>query len=91
MKTFSNTVMPLNGWGTWWVRTIPILQRLAASSDDTSSPLKATLPAVAPCEPDKRLSKVVFPAPFGPTMPIASPRRTSKSTPSRTTSEPYAF
>jgi len=33
------------------------------------------VPAVAACEPDKTLSKVVLPAPFGPTMPMASPRR----------------
>ena len=37
-KTFSNTVMPENGRGIWWVRARPRRQRSAVGSAVTSSP-----------------------------------------------------
>ena len=65
--------MPLNGFGTWCVRTRPSRQRCAAERAVTSAPWKATLPALGGKAPASTLSSVVLPAPFGPTMPTASP------------------
>ena len=77
-KTFSNTVMPLNGRGIWWVRTRPSRHRSAVGAPVTSSPRKRTLPPVGACAPTSTLSRVVLPAPFGPTMPTASSARERK-------------
>src|ERR1700689_596280 len=52
----------------------------------TSAPRKCTEPDVGSCAPTSTPSSVVLPAPFGPTMPTASPERSEKSSPSRTTS-----
>src|SRR5213076_1615569 len=38
----SNTVIPTNGRGTWWVRAMPSLHRSAAPFDVTSPPWKTT-------------------------------------------------
>src|SRR6185437_8226244 len=69
----------------------PRRHRSAVETEVTSSPRKRTRPRVGACAPTSRLSKVVFPAPFGPTTPTASPADTEKSTPSRTTRAPKLF
>ena len=78
MKTFSNTVMPLKGRGIWCVRASPRRHRSAVGARVTSSPRKRTRPLVGACAPTSTLSNVVLPAPFGPTMPTASPAPTRK-------------
>ena len=45
-STFSNTVMPSNGRGTWYVRPIPSRQRRAASSGVIARPSNAHLPGI---------------------------------------------
>src|SRR2546423_7792121 len=87
-KAFSNTVIPPNGRGTWCARPMPSRQRSAAPSFVTSPPASSTRPAFGRSEPASTFSSVVLPAPFGPTMPMASPGATRKSTPSSTTSAP---
>src|ERR1035437_837747 len=87
-NTFSNTVMPPNGRGTWWARAIPRRQRSAAPVAVTSRPRKRMAPALGRIAPASRLRRVVLPAPLAPTIPTASPGWTRKSTPSRTTSAP---
>ena len=87
-NTFSNTVMPVNGLGTWWARPMPSRQRLSALARVTSAPAKRTVPPSARSEPEMMLRSVVLPAPLGPTMPTASPSLTTKSTPSITVKAP---
>src|ERR1700704_6634699 len=45
-----------------------------------SAPCHITCPEEGISNPARRLSSVVFPDPFGPKMPIISPRRISKET-----------
>src|SRR5690348_16019880 len=80
--------MPPNGRGTWCTRPRPSRHRFAAPSFVTSMPASSMRPAPGLSAPASTLSSVVLPAPFGPTMPTASPACTPKSTPSRTTSAP---
>src|SRR5438309_2026242 len=87
-STFSNTVIPANGRGTWWVRAMPSLHRSAAPLDVTSRDLNTMLPVSGASEPASTLSNVVLPAPLGPTTPTASPGFRSRLTPSSTASAP---
>src|SRR5438309_3685190 len=80
--------MPANGRGTWCVRAMPSLQRSAAPFEVTSRFRNTMLPVSGAREPDSTLSSVVLPAPFGPTMPTASPCFRARLTPSSTASAP---
>src|SRR6185437_6071057 len=80
-----------NGFGTWCARAIPCRQRAAAPAEVTSAPANRIEPASGRCEPAITLSRVVLPAPLGPTMPTASTTPTEKYTPSSTTSAPNRF
>ena len=72
-RTFSNTVMPSNGRGTWYVRRCRRGTARAARRVVMSRPSKTTRPPSGRRPPVIRLSTVVLPAPFGPTIPSASP------------------
>ena len=61
------------------MRASPRRHRSAVGARVTSSPRKRTRPLVGACAPTRRLSKVVFPAPLGPTTPTASPALEPKS------------
>src|SRR5579859_6605281 len=67
---------------------MPSRQRRSARVRVISLPRKRTTPAEGRNEPASTLSRVVFPAPLGPTTPTASSAPTRKSTPSSTTSAP---
>ena len=78
--TFSSTVMPENGRGIWKARPIPRRHRACGDSRVMSVPLSSTDPRDGRTDPASTLSKVVLPAPLGPTMPMASPLETTRST-----------
>src|SRR5579862_5536308 len=67
---------------------MPSRERRLAPCRVTSCPRKLTLPSDGAIVPASTLSSVVLPAPLGPTMPIASPGPTAKSTPSSAASAP---
>src|SRR5919202_990726 len=67
---------------------MPPRQRAAAPARVTSSPAKRIVPASGRRTPLTTLSRVDLPAPFGPTMPNASPGATAKVTSSSTASRP---
>src|SRR5579862_8707423 len=67
---------------------MPSRERRLAPCRVTSCPRKLTLPSDGGIVPASTLSSVVLPAPLGPTMPIASPGPTAKSTPSSAASAP---
>jgi len=87
-SAFSNTVRPPSGRGTWNVRPSPILARSGGASRVTSLPCSTTRPASHRPVPVSRSSRVVLPAPFGPTTPTASPGATASETEPSTDSEP---
>ena len=76
-STFSNTVRPSNGRGICAVRPMPRWHRAWADSLVMSAPARTMVPLSDRRSPAIRLSSVVLPAPFGPTMPRASPSATS--------------
>src|SRR5262245_24833071 len=67
---------------------MPAVERLCGPSAVTSAPLKRIVPAPGARSPAIRLNSVVFPAPFGPMMPSASPCMTSRSIASAALTEP---
>src|SRR4051794_11151481 len=67
---------------------MPLRQRRSGGSRVTSSPAKITLPASGATVPVAMPNNVVFPAPFGPMMPSASPSPSARSIPSATTTAP---
>ena len=67
---------------------MPNRHRSAGVDRVTSRPASFTVPAEVRVTPETALSKVDFPAPFGPTMPTAWPRGISRVTSSRTLSAP---
>ena len=87
-KTFSKTVMPANGLGTWCARPTPRWQRRAAELRVTSWPRSSTRPPSGRRAPARMLSNVVLPAPLGPTIPTESPSPSWRLTPLRTSSAP---
>src|SRR4051794_18044594 len=70
---------------------MPRRQRAPASWLVTSVPSKRTMPAVGGNVPARTFRSVVFPAPFGPTIPTVSRGLTAKSTSSSTTRAPKRF
>src|ERR1700728_423653 len=67
---------------------MPPMQRTRGEARVTSRPSNQTEPASGCNRPVIRLNNVDLPAPFGPMMPSASPRATSRLTPSTALSEP---
>ena len=59
---------------------MPMRQRAAASSRETSVPSNVIEPAEGAYAPASTFNSVVFPAPFGPTIPTASSEANVKST-----------
>src|SRR5277367_6123247 len=80
--------MSPKGFGTWWARPIPRRHLRLTPDRVTSSPRNTTEPSDGRRAPERMFRSVVLPAPLGPTMPIASPAPTAKSTPSSTTRAP---
>src|SRR3954468_9112285 len=70
---------------------MPRRQRAAAPWPLRSAPSKRTTPPEGSSAPASTFRSVVFPAPFGPTIPTFSCSETSKSTSSRTTRAPKRF
>src|SRR6201984_202872 len=70
---------------------MPSLHRAAASSLVTVRPAKATLPAPGDRSPEMRPNRLVFPAPFGPTIPTVSPDPTVNDRSSAMTTRPNRF
>src|SRR5918996_4087590 len=89
-STFSNTVRPSNGRGTWAVRAMPARARRVDERPVMSRPSYRTVPASARNSPATRFNSVVLPAPFGPTMPSAS-SATANERSSITRSAPNRF
>src|SRR4051812_27944825 len=68
---------------------IPSRTRSAMPSPFQRSPSTSTSPESGSRRPSKISTVVVLPAPFGPSMPKHSPRRTSRSRPATATVSPY--
>src|SRR5271155_4905013 len=83
--------MSPNGRGTWYVRPTPSRHRAAASSLVTVRPAKRTSPAPGARSPEMRPNRLVLPAPFGPTIPTASPDPTVSDRSSAMTTRPNRF
>ena len=64
----------------WNVRPSPARVRANGGWCVTSRPSISICPAVGRMTPESRLKSVVFPAPFGPMIPMSSPPRTSSET-----------
>src|SRR5256884_6038348 len=90
-STFSNTVISVNGRGTWYVRPMPSRHRAAASSLVTGRPPKEIAPAPGDRSPEMRPNRLVLPAPFGPTIPTVSPDPTVNERSSAMTTRPNLF
>ena len=80
-ETFSSAVMVGIRWKAW--KTMPIASRRSRASASSSMPASSrpatrTLPRARPFQPASTMSRLVLPEPDGPTMPTASPRRTSQ-------------
>src|SRR5215210_2377710 len=86
MSTFSRTVSSVSSVSCWG--TTPSRPRIEGPSASGSRPRMRSVPAVTgETQPIIRIVEL-FPAPFGPRKPNASPRRTSRSMPSTATSSP---
>src|SRR5260370_10602077 len=83
--------MSPNGRGTWYVRPMPSLHRVAGSSLVTVRPAKRTSPAPGARSPEMRPNRLVLPAPFGPTIPTTSPGPTANDRSSAMTTRPNRF
>src|SRR6266487_1402094 len=89
MMMFSRTVSSMSSVSC--CGTTPSLARMSAPSAIGSSPRMLSVPPEGgETQPIIRIVEVL-PAPFGPRKPNASPRSTSKSTPSTATSSPNRF
>ena len=73
------------------ISEMPLRAVTSAGTLVMSSPLKVTVPAVGRTRPQMPLSKVDLPAPLVPSSATISPSRTSKSTPKRICTWPYAM
>src|SRR5260370_7455519 len=91
MSRFSNTVMSVNGRGTWYVRPMPSRHRVAESSVVTVGPAKEMSPASGDRSPEMRPNRLVLPAAFGPTIPTVSPAPTLRESFSAMTTRPNRF
>src|SRR5262245_55188801 len=86
---FSRTVSSMSSVSSWG--TTPSRSRIFTPSLAGSSPKTRSVPSVTRgTQPIMRIVEV-FPAPFGPRKPKASPRLRSKSTPSTARSSPKDF
>src|SRR5215469_871177 len=83
--------MSENGRGTWYVRPTPRRHRPAASSRVTARPANRTSPPSGASSPAMRPNRLVFPAPFGPTIPTTSPAPTAIDRSSAMTTRPNRF
>src|SRR5215469_6651406 len=90
-STFSNTVMSVNGLGTWYVRPMPRRHRAPGGTLVTVLPVKMTWPLSGARSPEMRPNRLVLPAPFGPTIPTVSPGLTEKDRSSAMTTRPNRF
>src|ERR1700704_2697407 len=77
MKTFSATVRSGKSVGSWKMIAMPAACDCAVVSKTTSLPSSSTRPLSGRCTPARILTRVDLPAPFSPTSPCASPRRSS--------------
>src|SRR5215472_17444437 len=70
---------------------MPSLHRAAASSFVTARPSNRISPAAGARSPEMRPNRLVFPAPFGPTIPTVSPGPTVSDRSSAMTTWPNRF
>src|SRR5260370_1984286 len=91
MSRFSNTVMSVNGRGTWYVRPMPSRHRVAESSLVTVGPAREMSPASGDRSPEMRPNRLVLPVPFGPTIPTVSQAPTLRESFSAMTTQPNRF
>ena len=73
---------------SWNARAIPRLASSTGPMPAMSSPLKRTTPAVGFRSPVSTFTRVVLPAPLGPTIDTSSPSAIDSDTPSSATNSP---
>src|SRR5579875_549097 len=91
MAMLSSTVSRENTRVFWKVRTRPLRASTWGRRPVTSSPRKRTLPRVGRSNPLMMLKVVVFPAPLGPTRPVALPSGTVKERARIAWNPPYSL
>ena len=86
---FSAMVSMGKTFAVWGTRLRPRRVSLSGRTPLTSSPASSTRPAASGSSPYAALSRVVFPAPFGPMIETISSRFASRLTPRTTSASSY--
>src|SRR4051812_23315874 len=85
------TLSSANSCGFWNVLMMPEAAILSGLAPLISRPCQSTRPEVGTRSPARRLSSVVLPEPFGPMMPMISPRLISNEISDAATRPPNRF
>src|SRR5580704_10203087 len=85
---FSDTLNCLNRRTAWKVRATPARAKASGGALANGRPSRWTSPALGLWKPERTLTSVVFPAPFGPIRPTIAPGSSVNETPSIAASPP---
>jgi hypothetical protein len=88
---FSSTSSRATARAVWKTVPRPASARRCAVQSVTSSPPTRTRPVSTRMKPETQLSRVDFPAPFGPIRQVSEPRETRALTPSTAATAPNDF